>query len=59
MRKIIQIAAAQDILFALCDDGTLWRIYKDRDVGWMQISDLPPPPKTDTAVKWTYEKPWS
>lgn len=38
-RKIVQIAADEGGLVALCDDGTLWLRYKDE---W---SEIPPPPE--------------
>lgn len=47
-RKIIQICSsslrddyiAPDILYALCDDGTVW-FMESVDKGWHKISDIP------------------
>ena len=49
-RKIIQIAATPDTtdyyseLYALCDDGTVWRKTirpSDEDTKWKHIEDVP------------------
>lgn len=42
-RKIIQIAAVPDMLFALCDDGTLWRINRRIEGDWIQIPMMDQP----------------
>ena len=42
-RTIIQISTAmnhnQVVFIALCDDGTLWKKYGDKD--WMRVSPIP------------------
>lgn len=49
-RKVIQIAATadpgatSDLLYALCDDGTLWwiepQLRGDKDI-WRKVRDVP------------------
>lgn len=44
MRNIIQIAAASTgngELFALCDDGTLWRLIWTSSWKWILMPDVP------------------
>lgn len=54
MRKVIQItggeAASSDdlniiyrVLFALCDDGTMWRFNLTTTEGWVQVTEIPQP----------------
>jgi hypothetical protein len=43
-RKIIQISASalndgNDVLYALCDDGTVW--YTCDDKNWIQLAEIP------------------
>lgn len=52
-REIIQIAAAGNCLFALCNDGSLWvRAGQDDPLGWDMVPRVPrrgeeePPPVT-------------
>lgn len=53
-RRIVQIAPVQDgglfILFALADDGTIWRTVRPKGntepIGWSRLPQLPP--KTPT-----------
>jgi len=56
MRKVIQMAVAlsrinhddlhgdsldnENLLMALCDDGTMWRFWYD-DNEWMRLQDVP------------------
>ena len=50
-RQVIQIAAtatddaAADMLYALCDDGTMWELYLGGNKGlqWKEIPDVPQP----------------
>ena len=39
-RKVVQIAAAGEDLFALCDDGTTWALGSK---GWTQLPAIPQP----------------
>ena len=57
MRKIVQIAATRsectsedmnsiswsEMLYALCDDGTLWERYVggDDEKGWTKVEEIP------------------
>jgi hypothetical protein len=51
MRKVIQVAAvtpqqSPDVLYALCDDGTVWEREMCRESsGWRQIEPVPQQPK--------------
>lgn len=48
-RKIVQIAASSDTadtigyIIALCDDGTMWKIYIDETINgeWKLIKPIP------------------
>lgn len=40
MRKIIQIAAAQTYIYALCDDGSLWH-WSDARYAWNKVNPIP------------------
>lgn len=56
MRKIVQIAARAEgeataaMLFALCDDGTLWAMWVDGG-GWKKVVSIPQdqPPAKDAG----------
>jgi hypothetical protein len=39
-RKVVQIAAAGEDLFALCDDGTTWTLGSK---GWIELPAIPQP----------------
>jgi len=47
MRKVIQISAYQSSSFiAVCDDGSLWKVYYNYafdKYDWEQIPDVPSP----------------
>lgn len=57
MRKIIQIAVSTeekspDIVYALADDGTLWRVNVNRSSrsrDWLPMPSLPQDPITETS----------
>jgi len=40
MRRIVQITAASDRLFALCDDDTL-HLYDFTELGWVLLPPIP------------------
>lgn len=48
-RKIIQIAAtclststrSKKVLYALCDDGTVWQRDDNQGSNWVQIEEIP------------------
>lgn len=40
MRRIVQIAATTNKLFALCDDDTL-HLYDFTDLGWVLLPPIP------------------
>lgn len=43
-RRVIQIAAVPSVLFAVGDDGTLWRMMDAEEVttgAWVQLPSLP------------------
>lgn len=47
-RKIIQLIAKGEVLFALCDDGTVWKLIRNTRQGfggeaydWEQITNIP------------------
>jgi hypothetical protein len=37
-RKVVQIAANQDGLFTLCDDGKIFHLYRGR---WLLVAAIP------------------
>ena len=39
-RKIVQIAQADGWLISLCNDGTVWKFFYDRD-GWEKLPPIP------------------
>jgi hypothetical protein len=39
-REIINIAASKDAVYALCNDGTLWRVGHGYDE-WLQVPSIP------------------
>lgn len=46
MRKIIQISTTvvmrdMPTISALCDDGTVWTMIPERQVGWEKITPIP------------------
>ncbi len=44
MRKIVQLAALPDHVFALCDDGTLWlkqAISTVKETDWYRVTGIP------------------
>lgn len=46
MRRIVEIKLNNDLIFALCDDGTLWVLSPDDEKGillWKQLPDIPQP----------------
>jgi hypothetical protein len=51
-RKIVQIAGVGDTLYALCDDGTVFRhIYDHRThaVAWELVDSIPQPKPSATC----------
>ena len=47
-RRVVQITAtsAEDaavVIYALCNDGTLWAIVNDRNPQWSQLPPIPQP----------------
>ena len=50
-RKVVQIAANQDGLFVLCDDGRIFHLYRG---GWIPVAAIPqgdpPEPPSETGV---------
>lgn len=58
-RKIIQIsvatgvADAPDILYSLCEDGSLWRLQVLKGKEWEKLPDIPnyEPPKSEPKPK--------
>lgn len=44
-RKVTQLLSHNDILYALCDDGTFWREYRDLKLGnqtaWYEVPNVP------------------
>jgi hypothetical protein len=40
-RKAVQICAVEGELFALCDDGTIWRTRIQNKDSWARVADVP------------------
>lgn len=36
-RRVIQITNVNGVLYALCDDGSVWKYMS----GWMKLTELP------------------
>jgi hypothetical protein len=61
MRKIVQIVHSQamhpsGLLFALCDDGTVWRLHLHGEGQWEPVQGIP-----DTGSSYTDQiskPPW-
>jgi alpha-tubulin suppressor-like RCC1 family protein len=50
-RKVIQLIAAEDILYALCDDGTVWRWQAALTYNgeWKEMPPVPQPQLRERA----------
>lgn len=52
MRKVTAVSTAEDKVYAVCDDGTLWSL--DLNGQWHQLAEIPdPPPPADTTTSTT------
>lgn len=59
-RKIVQIAAVSETvgnclaLFALADDGTLWRLYDyyNSNENWYEVKELPDAPEEGSGYSY-------
>lgn len=52
-RKVIQIAFDNPLVFALCDDGTIWwhNFNSVRDVEWVPVQPIP-----QGNVEWPHQE---
>ena len=62
MSKVIQIAANNLSLYALCDDGSIWGIGLTYDRDWKRVKAMPvipaePEPRTPDASMWELPAP--
>jgi hypothetical protein len=46
-RQIVQIAASENTLAALCDDGTIWALHGD----WTLMPPIPQDPEAPEVVE--------
>jgi hypothetical protein len=63
MRKIVQIAHSQamhplGLLYALCDDGTVWRLHLHNEGQWEPIQEIPSAAPSCHSADQISKPPW-
>jgi hypothetical protein len=51
MRKVTEVSVFEDNVYAVCDDGSLWRL--DGNARWHELPPIPDPPPEQTATQGT------